>query len=53
MEDWGDLGKIQIDKRDPDGEIYGDVERFRKDTGEESGRSGGHTWRSGEDPERS
>jgi hypothetical protein len=31
----------------------GDVERFRKDTGEESERSRGHTWRSGEDPERS
>jgi hypothetical protein len=30
-----------------------DAERFRKDTMKDSERSGGHTWRSGEDLERS
>jgi hypothetical protein len=30
-----------------------DAERFRKDTVKDSGRSGGHTWRSGENLERS
>jgi hypothetical protein len=40
---WGDIWRFGME----------DVERFRKYTGEESGRSGGHTWRSGEDPEGS
>jgi hypothetical protein len=29
-----------------------DAERFRNDTMKDSGRSGGHTWRSGENLER-